>query len=333
MDYNLSMKEQILHILRLGERISGKDLGRRLGISRSMVWKYIRSLRGEGYLIDSYPGSGYLLVRTPESLLPEEIKAELKTDLFGRRIVYYRELSSTQDAAKALAAQGAAEGTVVIAELQAAGRGRIGRVWASPPGGIYLSLILRPEIKPADALCLLLIAGVAVAQAIEQLTGLKPRLKWPNDIIIADRKACGILAEMSAEIDRLNFIVIGIGVNVNTESFPDEIKGLATSLKLARGEEVSRLKLVCEILWQFESLYRVFQESGFETIRERWKDLSNTIGSWVSVISGGQQLEGAALDIDHDGALILKQADGILTRVIAGELVLGQAGSGPNESK
>lgn len=327
------MKEQILHILRLGDRISGKELGRRLGISRSMVWKYIKALRGEGYLIDSYPGSGYLLVRATESLLPEEIRAGLKTSLFGRQIVYCRELSSTQDAAKVLAVQGAAEGTAVIAETQVAGRGRIGRVWASPPGGIYLSLILRPEIKPADALCLLLVAGVAVALAIEQLTGLKPRLKWPNDIIIAGRKAGGILAEMNAEIDRLNYIVIGIGVNVNTESFPDEIKGLATSLRIAGGEEVSRLKLVREILWQLELFYRIFQESGFETIRERWKGLSNTLGSWVSIMSGGQQQEGAALDIDHDGALIIKQADGIFTRVIAGELILGQAGSGPRESK
>ncbi|MCL0076185.1 biotin--[acetyl-CoA-carboxylase] ligase [Dehalococcoidia bacterium] len=317
------MKETILHTLRHGGRISGEELGQALGTSRTAVWKHITALRREGYRIESSPGKGYLLVSAPDSLLPEEIKAGLRTSLLGRQIAYHRDLTSTQDAAKALAAQGANEGTIVIAETQAAGRGRIGRSWASPPGGTYLSIILRPAVKPSEALRFPLIAGVAVAQAIEQLTGLKPQLKWPNDIILEGRKAGGILTEMSAEMDRINYIVIGMGINVNTERahFPEEIRGIATSLREECGKEVSRVQLVQEILAQLESLYEDFQVSGFEPIRERWKDLSNTIGSWVSVRGEREQVEGAAIDIDGDGALILRKANGALERVIAGDIL------------
>lgn len=316
------MRETILHTLRHGGRISGEELGQALGTSRTAVWKHITALRREGYRIESSPGKGYLLVSAPDSLLPEEIKAGLRTSLLGQQIAYHRELASTQDAAKALAAQGAGEGTTVIAETQAAGRGRVGRGWASPPGGVYLSIILRPAIKPSEALRFPLIAGVAAAQAIEQLTGLKPGLKWPNDIILEGRKAGGILTEMSAEIDRINFIIIGMGINVNTERtrFPEEIRGIATSLREECGKEVSRLKLVQEILAQLESLYQDFQVSGFEPIRVRWKALSNTIGARVSISSEGKEVDGEAIDIDGDGALILQKADGTLERVLAGDV-------------
>jgi BirA family biotin operon repressor/biotin-[acetyl-CoA-carboxylase] ligase len=319
------MKETILHSLRQGGRISGEELGQNLRISRTAVWKYITALRREGYHIDSSPGKGYSLVSAPDSLLPEEIKAGLRTSLLGRRIAYHRELTSTQDAARSLAAQVADEGTIVIAETQVAGRGRIGRAWASPPGGIYLSIILRPDIEPSEALGFPLIAGVAVAQAIEQLTGLKPQLKWPNDIIVAGRKAGGILTEMSAEMDRINYIILGIGVNVNTERahFPEEIEGIATSLRTECGKEVSRVQLVQGILAELESLYQVFQVSGFEPIRERWKARSCTIGARVSIRGAREQVEGEAIDIDEDGALILRKAGGALERVVAGDVIGG----------
>ncbi|MCL0065695.1 biotin--[acetyl-CoA-carboxylase] ligase [Dehalococcoidia bacterium] len=320
------MKETILHTLRQGGPVSGEELGQAMGISRTAVWKHITALRNDGYRIESSPGKGYWLVIAPDSLLPEEIKSGLNTSLLGRQIAYHRELTSTQDAARALAAQGANEGTIVIAETQAAGRGRIGRAWASPPGGIYLSIILRPAIEPSEALRFPLIAGVAAAQAIERLTGLKPQLKWPNDIIVGGRKAGGILTEMSAEMDRINHIIIGIGINVNTESFPDEIRGIATSLKTECGKEVSRVQLVQNILAQLESLYQVFQVSGFETIRERWKARSCTIGSRVSVRGEREQVEGEAIDIDEDGALILRKANGALERVLAGDVLGGTEG-------
>jgi len=319
----MGMKETILHKLRQGGRISGEELGNALGISRTAVWKYVTALRREGYRIDSSPGKGYSLVSAPDSLLPEEVKVGLRTSVLGQQIAYQREVASTQDAAKALAVQGASEGTAVIAETQTGGRGRMGRAWASPPGGIYLSIILRPDIKPSEALRFPLIVGVAVAEAIEQLTGLKPQLKWPNDIIVAGRKAGGILLEMSAEMDSINYIVIGMGINVNTRRahFPAEIRGIATSLREEYGKEVSRVRLVQEILAQTESLYQDFRVSGFEHIRERWKALSNTIGARVSISSGGKQVEGEAIDIDGDGALILRKANGALERVIAGDVI------------
>lgn len=318
----VTMKEATLQALRQAGYISGEKLGITLGISRTAVWKYVTALRSEGYRIDSSPGKGYSLVSAPDSLLPEEIKAGLRTSLLGRQIAYHREVASTQDTAKALAAQGAREGTVVIAETQTGGRGRMGRIWTSPPGGIYLSIILRPDIKPSEALRFPLIAGVAAAQAIEQITELKPQLKWPNDVIVAGKKAGGILTEMSAEIDRINYIVIGIGINVNTRRahFPEEIAGIATSLREECGKEVSRVKLVQEILAQLESLYQDFQLSGFEPIRVRWKALSNTIGARVSISSGGKEVKGEAIDIDGDGALILRKTNGVLERVIAGDV-------------
>ena len=315
------MKEKILKALRRGGWVSGAKLGKDIGISRTAIWKHIMKLRREGYKISSSPRQGYLLTSVPDRLFPEEIEGELKTHTLGLNIVYYEKINSTQQVASELAATGASEGTIVVADSQTGGRGRIGRSWASPPGGVYLSIILRPAIKPSEALRFPLIAGVAVAQAIEQLTGLKPRLKWPNDIIVKGCKAGGILTEMSAETDCINHIVIGIGINVNTESFPDEIRGIATSLKAECGKEVSRVQLVQDILAQLESLYQVFQVSGFETIRERWKALSNTIGARVSVRGEREQVEGEAIDIDEDGALILRKANGALERVIAGDVL------------
>ncbi len=295
-----------------------------MGISRTAVWKHIKELRHEGYRIDSLPGRGYSFVSAPDSLLPEEIKSELNTRVLGTEIAYHREVTSTQTIAKSLAVQGAREGTVVVAETQSSGRGRIAREWVSPVGGIYFSIILRPDIKPAEALQLPLIAGIAVARAIEKLTRLKPELKWPNDIIVNGRKAGGILTEMSAEVDRLEWITIGIGVNANTpqESFPPEIEGAAISLKEASGKHIPRVKLLQHILTELESLYDTFSKSGFELIREQWKALSNTIGSEVTISSATEQLTGRAVDIDSDGALIVQKDDGTQERIIAGDVSL-----------
>lgn len=318
------MKETVLKALRQGGYVSGAELGKLLGVSRTAVWKCIRAFRCEGYLIDSSTAKGYLLVGAPDSLLPEEIKAELKTSCLGQKIVYHRRVASTQNAAKILAEEGASEGTTVVAETQTEGRGRIGRVWASPPGGIYLSVILRPDIRPSDVLRFPLIAGVAVAQAIELVTGIEPKLKWPNDIIVGGKKAGGILAEMSAEMDRVNYIIIGIGINVNTDKarFGRKSEWTATSLKEECGKEVPRAKLVQDILAQLESLYEDCKRFGFEPIRRKWKALSNTIGSQVSISIGKERLKGEAIDIDEEGALILRGENRTLHRIVAGDVRL-----------
>jgi BirA family transcriptional regulator, biotin operon repressor / biotin---[acetyl-CoA-carboxylase] ligase len=318
------MKDTILERLRQSNYVSGEDLGKNLGITRSAIWKYIKELRQEGYDIHSSPNKGYSFVSAPDILSPVEIKSGLPTRTLGQVITYRKEVTSTQELAKALAAQGAAEGTLVITEMQTEGRGRIGRIWTSLPGGIYLSIILRPEIKPTEAPKLPLVAGVAVAHAIELVTGLQPKLKWPNDIIIAEKKVGGILTEMSAEIDRLDYVIIGIGINVNMPRsfFPQEIETIATSLIEERGNHIPRAKLVQSILVELESLYEEFRTSGFEPIRQKWKALSNTIGAQVTISSATEQVAGLAKDIDSDGALILEKDDGSLERIIAGDVSL-----------
>ena len=324
------MKETILERLRQGGHVSGEDLGRTIGISRTAIWKYIKQLRREDYQIESSPNKGYLLVSTPDSPFPEEVKTGLNTQVLGKKVVFHKEVTSTQDEAKSLAAQGADEGTVVVTETQTGGRGRIGRVWSSPSGGIYFSIILRPNIRPTEALRLPLIAGIAVARAIETLTALKPKLKWPNDIIINSRKAGGILTEMSAEVDRLDWVIIGIGLNVNTPpgAFPSDIEDISISLMEAEGEYVPRVKLLQHILQELESLLDDFHQSGFEPLRAQWKSLSNTIGETVKVISGSEEIIGQAVDIDSDGALILEKNDGAKERIIAGDVRIRKASHG-----
>jgi len=317
-------KREILERLRNGEPVSGEELGRAIGISRTAVWKHINELKCEGYVIDSVPSKGYCFVSAPDALLPDEIKAGLKTRIMGREVAYHKETTSTQEIAKALASQGVAEGTIVVAETQSGGRGRVGRQWSSPQGGVYFSMILRPDMKPSEALRLPLVAGVAVAQAIKRNTKLAPKLKWPNDIMLQDRKVGGILTEMSAEIDRLDWVIIGIGLNVNTshESYPEEVQGVATSLMELGGKIIPRVKLLQDILFEFESLYDDLVKSGFEPIRARWKALSNTIGANVVVSMPTEKVTGTAVDIDLDGALILKKGDGSLEKILAGVVSL-----------
>lgn len=318
------MKERILRELRQGLRVSGEELGRNLGISRAAVWKYIRELREQGYVINSSPNKGYLLEASPDIPIPEEVLEGLSTHVLGRTVIYRSKVASTQDIAKSLASEGGEEGTMVIAEAQTKGRGRMGRTWVSNPGGLYFSLILRPEIEPSEALKLPLIMGVGIAQAINNVTGLNPRLKWPNDIMVAGKKVGGILSEMSAETDRVQYVVVGVGLNLNSrkEDFSQELQDTAVSLMEAAGEYVSRVRLIQMILYELEELYEVYKTSGFESIRYRWKAFSNTIGRKVWVSSGTEQMEGEALDIDQDGALILRKPDGTDQRIVAGDVSL-----------
>jgi BirA family biotin operon repressor/biotin-[acetyl-CoA-carboxylase] ligase len=315
------MKEAILDALRREKYISGEELGKKLRLSRTAVWKYINELRQKGYQIDSSPGRGYSLLKSPDLVLPEEIALGLETRFLGRKIAYHKEVGSTQDIAKELARKGATEGTIVITESQTKGRGRITKQWSSPSGvGIYTSIILKPNLKPSETLQMPLMAGVAVCQAIEKITPLKPKIKWPNDIILAGKKVAGILTEMGAEIDKVDYIVLGIGINVNTPRslLTGEIEERATSLAEECGEYVSRVKLLQCLLSELESVYTEFLLSGFEPIKERWKALDNTIGSWVKVSGIGEAIEGEAIDIDHDGALILREKNGKTTRIIGG---------------
>lgn len=310
--------------LRKCGHVSGEDIGKDAGISRTAIWKHINELRRDGYQIESSPNRGYRLISTPDNPFPEEIKAGLNTHILGQSVEFHHEVTSTQDIAKSVATKGASEGTVIIAETQTHGRGRIRRTWTSLPGGIYFSIILRPEIKPTEALQLPLIAGVAAAQAIRTVTNLRPSLKWPNDITLDGKKVGGILTEMSAEIDRLDWVIIGIGLNANIPKsrFPDDVAGIAASIGEIYGDHVSRVKLIQAILTRLEILYEAYQFSGFEDIRQEWKRLSNTIGAQVTINSTSNKISGLAIDIDQDGALILQKEDGAQERIIAGDVSL-----------
>ncbi len=246
----------------------------------------------------------------------EEIASRLDTLTLGKRLIYYEKVGSTQNVVSELAEEGEEEGTAVIAGGQTKGRGRRGRSFISPPGGIYLSLILRPDLKPQAVSGIPLLAGVAVTRAIRRATILKPTLKWPNDIILGRRKVGGILAEMKTERGRIQYISLGIGINVNAPPslLPEEAFSLADEL----GEHISRVSLLQHILGELEAQYTEFLTYGFEPIRRRWRKLSHTLGGWVEV----EGEEGRAQDIDSEGALILKKPDGTIFRVVSGDIPL-----------
>jgi len=319
------MRNTVLGLLRgtQGEYISGEDISRGLDVSRTAVWKHIQNLRREGYVIDSNPRQGYRLRSTPDQLLPEEIMHGLGTKKLGCRIVHFASISSTNAEAKRLASLGAVEGTVVVAEAQTCGRGRLSRPWFSPDkGGIWFSIILRPSLHPTEAAKLTILGAVAVAKAIRETTGLAVEIKWPNDILFKGRKLVGILTELNAEMDAINYIVMGIGINVNVEldEFPEEIKNIASSLTREIGHDISRRLLLQAILEQLEQLYDQVIRQGFIPVFANWRTMNCTLNSEVNVVSANQQFTGLAVDIDADGALLVKKEDGVIERVLSGEV-------------
>ena len=322
------LDEKILDILRnSGESyVSGEDLCKRAGISRAAIWKRIEKLREEGYDIEASPHLGYRLAGIPDSLIPSEVQWKLKTKVFGKAVVSYKKVDSTNDIAYSLAEKGVREGMVILADEQAKGKGRHGRSWASPPrSGIYKSCIIRPPIAPSEIPKITLVAAVAVAKAIRQVTGLEATIKWPNDILIRGEKACGILTEMRAEQDSVDFMVLGIGVNVNTpqKSLPKGATSLKEELRRAkRDEEISRIELAKKILEMLDEYYIMLKEKGSKPIIEEWKGLSSMLGSRVKAVLPNRTIEGQAHDIDPDGALVLRLDSGVLEKVSSGDIVM-----------
>ncbi len=320
----MTNKETILEELykKRGSFVSGGELAKRLRVSRAAVWKSINSLRRAGYKIESAPREGYRLARVPDLLLPYEIKRELATKVLGKRIEHFREVGSTNDVAKELASQGAEEGTVVIAETQSGGKGRLGREWFSPRGGIWLSVILRPRLSPDEVPKVALMLGVAAAKALRG-TGLDCYLKWPNDVLVRGRKVSGILTEMDAEMDKVNYIVAGVGINANNDvdDFPSEFRHSATTVKTELGREVSRVAVVINLLEELEKSYRFFTSGKFEIVLREWRDLARTIGKEVRILTHNKTIEGTALDIDGDGALLLQLKDGRVEKILSGDCI------------
>jgi BirA family biotin operon repressor/biotin-[acetyl-CoA-carboxylase] ligase len=319
------MRDVILGALRVnaGTYVSGEDISQMLDVSRTAVWKHIQGLRRDGYIIDSNPRQGYRLMGIPDLLLSSEILHELDTRCIGRVIHHFMTIGSTNDEAKRMAGEGASEGTIVIAEKQNSGRGRLSRPWFSPEGGgIWVSLILRPELNPAEAPKFTFLGAVAVANAVRAVTGLAVEIKWPNDIHFQGRKLAGILTELSAELDAINFLVMGIGINVNIDvnEFPDDLHDTATSLQRETRQKVSRQILLRKILQQFEVLYECIKSEGFDSVFAAWRNLNCTLGCEVSVSSANQQFTGIARDIDREGALLIERQGGVIERVVAGDV-------------
>lgn len=314
------IQEKIVEFLKKADGyLSGEEISESLKISRSAIWKYIQELRENGYEIVAVPHLGYRLDSLPDKLFPSEIQFNLHTKVLGKKIVHYDTVSSTMDTAFALAAQGAPEGTVVCAEGQSKGRGRLGRSWASPKGkGVYMSVILRPSFLPSDVAKLTLLSGVALCEAIKNLTGLQTSIKWPNDILIHGKKIAGILTELDAEMERVKFVVIGIGLNVNAKS--DSLPEHAASLRSELKKSVSRVDMAREILREMEKWYVLLQNKGFSPVAKRWKELSVTLNKRVKISDPAGMLEGDAVDIDQDGGLLIRKDSGVLVKRMAGDI-------------
>lgn len=318
------MKKSILELLIFNKDtfLSGEEISNKLAVSRTAIWKQINGLKEEGYVIESVPRKGYKLLSMPDIFMKEEILINLKTKEIGQNLYVYDEVETTNSIAKKLAAEGSANGTVVVAEKQTKGKGRLNRYWESPKGkGIWFSIVLKPAIKPFLAPQLTFVSAVAVCRALRKTTGLEVYIKWPNDIVCMGRKLCGISTELNAEIDIINYIVVGIGLNVKQDinDFPEELTEKAISLKMADEKEYRRAEVLEDILYEFESEYQQYLESGFAGVLQHWRELNTTIGKDVIVISLDERYKGTAIDVDEEGYLLVQNEEG-LQRVIAGDV-------------
>ena len=304
--------------------VSGELISRELQVSRTAVWKHINGLRDAGYNIEAIPSRGYHLLSSPDILSVDEVQGKLHTTRIGRYLVCLPETASTNADAFRLAEEGAEEGTTVIADAQSGGKGRRGRVWSSPAGvNLYCSIVLRPAIMPHEAPQLTFLSAVAAARAIEQTTAMKPEIKWPNDVLINGRKVAGLLNEMSAETDGINFVILGIGVNLNMThaQFPADLRTPATSLLLSHGRPVNRAQFAATMLEELDLLYTDFLEHGFGPVREEWQNRCNANGREVVVGEGGDETtRGMFSGIDGDGALLLRTPDGVVERILSGDV-------------
>lgn len=318
------MRDEVLEFLRQnqGGFVSGQDMSKACHVSRTAIWKHIKALRQKGYKIESYTKRGYRLLEEPDLLSPLAMKQILKTDVFGKRYVYMDTTESTNLEARRLAQQGAEEGTVVVTEEQAAGRGRLSRGWYSPFGkGLWFSLILRPDFAPVEAPKCTLMAAVALTKAFHKMGLTDAGIKWPNDILVNGRKLVGILTEMSGSMEEISYIVMGIGVNVKTkqEELPEELKLIATSLTM-EGIDIERTEAFKIILESLEHQYYEVLDSGFEETLNEWRQLSVTLGEEIEVRAPGNTYEGVATDIDEDGNLLVRIPDGTVKRIVAGDV-------------
>lgn len=322
----MTIDAQILAALRGIHSVSGAELAGRLGISRAAIWARIEDLRKLGYEIEASPHHGYRLRHSPDLLLADDLASRLGDGcVVGREIHVFKETASTNDVVERLARDGAKEGVVVFAESQTKGRGRLGRKWHSPAGqGLYFSVLLRPKLRPVEATQLTVVAATALVRAIEATTTVRPVIKWPNDLLVGGRKIAGVLTELSAELDTIKHLILGIGLDVNqtAKDFAPEIREVATSLRIAGGESVSRPELATRILRELDRDYARICGGGFEGLADEWEARCTTIGQNVAIRIGERILKGRAESLDADGALLIRTQHGRLERIIGGDVTV-----------
>lgn len=305
------------------ELVSGEAISDKLGLTRAAVWKHVEALRAKGYRIEAIPARGYRLAEVPDRLTPLELRPLLNTHDLGQVLHWYEELGSTSDRAKELADAGAEHGEVVVAESQTAGRGRRGRSWASPPRkNLYFSVVLRPDLPPARAPELTLVASIALCDALRQ-AGVEAGIKWPNDLLASGRKIGGVLTELAAEPDRVHWVVVGAGINVNARpaDFPEDLRGEATSIAIERGQAAPRALFAAACFTALEDWLDRHADEGFSAVRTAWRERSVTLGRQVLVRTDGRELSGVAEDIDDSGALLVRGPAGT-ERILAGDVTL-----------
>ena len=318
-------REAILRVFRQrpGQYVSGEEISQTLGVSRTAVWKHIKLLRDLGYEIEAAPSRGYRLTVSPDTLIPAEIQADLGTRCIGREVIYLQETDSTNLRAHEYGKSGAAEGLVIIAERQTAGKGRLGRKWTSPCGvNLYTTVLLRPSILPRWATQLTFLSSVAVAHAIMEVSGIRPQVKWPNDVLIDGKKVAGILNEIDAEMEGIHYMIMGIGVNLNMQKdqFPPDLRYPGTSLALEKGADVSRLEFARALYRELDRLYQLYLDQGFSPIVSLWESFFSWAGRRVEVDFQDRRLQGVVSGLDADGALLLKLDNGAVERVLAGDV-------------
>jgi len=303
--------------------LSGQYLAELIGCSRTAVWKQMEELRKEGFTLEAVRNRGYRIVKTPERITADEIRLGLITNFIGKNIHYEDSVDSTQKIAHYLSNEGVPEGTVVIAEEQRSGKGRMNRSWHSPKySGIWMSLILRPNIPLTKAPQLTLLTAVAIVQAIEEVTDLEPVIKWPNDILLNGKKITGILTELQAEADKIHSVIIGVGINVNQEKqdFPAELHGIASSLAIENGRPISRAEIIKSIFKHFEKLYLLYLEQGFFPIKLLWEGYAISIGKTLRARTLTDVIEGKALGITDDGVLKLEDKSGFIHHIYSADI-------------
>lgn len=317
------MKAAILKMLREADGyVSGQEICAEFGVSRTAVWKVVRQLQEEGYQVEAVRSKGYRIVDAPDVMTAEEVKSQIDTEWAGRNVIYYPETDSTNLRIKQLGDEGAPHGTLVVADRQTKGRGRRGRSWESPGSScIYMSLLLRPDMAPDKAPMLTLVMACSAAEGIMDCADAEVRIKWPNDLIVGGKKLVGILTEMSTQIDYINHVTIGVGINVNIKEFPEEIKETATSLYLETGTAIKRAPVIAAVMRHFEEDYKVFmQTEDMSGLMEKYSRLLINKDREVVILGRESQYTARAEGISRTGELIVRREDGTIENIRAGEV-------------